>query len=130
MTADERMQYETDQLIEMLQEMIETGSIHTKLRINEKALEIMRERYDGALNGKRPTLEETAQNHNVTRERIRQIVKNSVGKIKMKAEVWFQLFRNKLAANRDFMENDILSGTLLRLLNFRNARVRGYIPLF
>ncbi len=110
MTADERMQYETDQLIEMLQEMIETGSIHTKLRINEKALEIMRERYDGALNGKRPTLEETAQNHNVTRERIRQIVKNSVGKIKMKAEVWFQLFRNKLAANRDFMENDILSG--------------------
>ncbi|PFE28580.1 hypothetical protein CN279_05045 [Bacillus anthracis] len=110
MTADERVQYETDQLKEMLQEMIETGSIHTKLKINEKALAIMRERYEGTLNGKRPTLEETAQNHDVTRERIRQIVKNSVGKIKMKAEVWFQLFRNKLAANRDFMENDILSG--------------------
>lgn len=110
MTADERIQYETDQLKEMLQEMIETGSIHTKLRINEKALEIMRERYEGTLNGKRPTLEETAQNHDVTRERIRQIVKKSVGKIKMKAEVWFQLFQNKLAANRDFMENDILSG--------------------
>ncbi|WP_144613186.1 sigma factor-like helix-turn-helix DNA-binding protein [Bacillus cereus] len=109
MTADERMQYETDQLIEMLQEMIETGSIHTKLKINEKALAIMRERYEGTLNGKRPTLEETAQNHDVTRERIRQIVKNSVGKIKMKAEVWFQLFRNKLEANRNFMENDIFT---------------------
>lgn len=107
MTPEERMQYETDQLIEMLQEMIETGSIHTKLKINEKALAIMRERYEGTLNGKRPTLEETAQNHDVTRERIRQIVKNSVGKIKMKAEVWFQLFRNKLEANRNFMENDI-----------------------
>ncbi|HFF3741981.1 hypothetical protein OCE54_17630 [Bacillus cereus] len=107
MTADERVQYETDQLKEMLQEMIETGSIHTKLKINEKALAIMRERYEGTLNGKRPTLEETAQNHDVTRERIRQIVKNSVGKIKMKAEVWFQLFRNKLEANRNFMENDI-----------------------
>ncbi|WP_353803167.1 sigma factor-like helix-turn-helix DNA-binding protein, partial [Acinetobacter baumannii] len=67
----------------------------------------MRERYEGTVNGKRPTLEETAQNHDVTRERIRQIVKNSVGKIKMKAEVWFQLFRNKLEANRNFMENDI-----------------------
>ncbi|MDW3037983.1 sigma factor-like helix-turn-helix DNA-binding protein [Bacillus pacificus] len=109
MTADERVQYETDQLKEMLQEMIETGSIHTKLKINEKALAIMRERYEGALNGKRPTLEETAQNHDVTRERIRQIVKNSVGKIKMKAEVWFQLFRNKLEANRNFMENDIFT---------------------
>ncbi|HHK5614731.1 TPA: sigma factor-like helix-turn-helix DNA-binding protein [Bacillus paranthracis] len=109
MTADERVQYETDQLIEMLQEMIETGSIHTKLKINEKALAIMRERYEGTLNGKRPTLEETAQNHDVTRERIRQIVKNSVGKIKMKAEVWFQLFRNKLEANRNFMENDIFT---------------------
>lgn len=109
MTADERVQYETDQLKEMLQEMIETGSIHTKLKINEKALAIMRERYEGTLNGKRPTLEETAQNHDVTRERIRQIVKNSVGKIKMKAEVWFQLFRNKLEANRNFMENDIFT---------------------
>ncbi|PGS96650.1 hypothetical protein COC98_16655 [Bacillus anthracis] len=109
MTADERVQYETDQLIEMLQEMIETGSIHTKLKINEKALAIMHERYEGTLNGKRPTLEETAQNHDVTRERIRQIVKNSVGKIKMKAEVWFQLFRNKLEANRNFMENDIFT---------------------
>lgn len=107
MTPEERVQYETDQLKEMLQEMIETGSIHTKLKINEKALAIMRERYEGTLNGKRPTLEETAQNHDVTRERIRQIVKNSVGKIKMKAEVWFQLFRNKLEANRNFMENDI-----------------------
>lgn len=110
MTADERMQYETDQLKEMLQEMIETGSIHTKLRINEKALEIMRERYDGALNGKRPTLEETAQNHDVTRERIRQIVKKTVERIKTKAEVWFQLFQNKLATSKNFMENDILSG--------------------
>lgn len=109
MTADERVQYETDQLKEMLQEMIETGSIHTKLKINDKALAIMRERYEGTLNGKRPTLEETAQNHDVTRERIRQIVKNSVGKIKMKAEVWFQLFRNKLEANRNFMENDIFT---------------------
>ncbi|MCU5606124.1 hypothetical protein OCB03_23650 [Bacillus cereus] len=109
MTVDERVQYETDQLIEMLQEMIETGSIHTKLKINEKALAIMRERYEGTLNGKRPTLEETAQNHDVTRERIRQIVKNSVGKIKMKTEVWFQLFRNKLEANRNFMENDIFT---------------------
>ncbi|MDA1839633.1 sigma factor-like helix-turn-helix DNA-binding protein [Bacillus cereus group sp. BY17LC] len=109
MTADERVQYETDQLKEMLREMIETGSIHTKLKINEKALAIMRERYEGTLNGKRPTLEETAQNHDVTRERIRQIVKNSVGKIKMKAEVWFQLFRNKLEANRNFMENDIFT---------------------
>ena len=108
MTAEERMQYETDQLKEMLQEMIETGSIHTKLKINEKALEILRERYEGTLNGKRPTLEETAQNHDVTRERIRQIVKNSVGKIRMKAEVWFQLFRNKLEASRNFMGNDIL----------------------
>ncbi|HDR6309430.1 TPA: hypothetical protein QCU60_001251 [Bacillus cereus] len=106
MTLEERMQYETDQLKEMLQEMIETGSIHTKLKINEKALAIMRERYEGTLNGKRPTLEESAQNHDVTRERIRQIVKNSVGKIKMKAEVWFQLFRKKLEANRNFMEND------------------------
>ncbi|MDF0738561.1 sigma factor-like helix-turn-helix DNA-binding protein [Bacillus pacificus] len=109
MTPEERVQYETDQLKEMLQEMIETGSIHTKLKINEKALAIMRERYEGTLNGKRPTLEETAQNHDVTRERIRQIVKNSVGKIKVKAEVWFQLFRNKLEANRNFMENDIFT---------------------
>ncbi|MEK5248995.1 hypothetical protein MKX66_15215 [Bacillus sp. FSL R9-9530] len=109
MTADERVQYETDQLKEMLQEMVETGSVHTKLKINEKALAIMRERYEGTLNGKRPTLEESAQNHDVTRERIRQIVKNSVGKIKMKAEVWFQLFRNKLEANRNFMENDIFT---------------------
>ncbi|MGE6365799.1 sigma factor-like helix-turn-helix DNA-binding protein [Bacillus paramycoides] len=109
MTAEERMQYETDQLKEMLQEMIETGSIHTKLKINEKALEIMRERYEGTLNGKRPTLEETAQNHGVTRERIRQIVKKTVGKIRMKAEVWFQLFRDKLEANRNFMENEMFS---------------------
>ncbi|MGX5497608.1 sigma factor-like helix-turn-helix DNA-binding protein [Bacillus wiedmannii] len=110
MTPEERVQYETDQLKEMLQEMIETGSIHTKLKINEKALAIMRERYEGALNGKRPTLEETAQNHDVTRERIRQIVKNSVGRIRMKAEVWFQLFQNKLEASKNFMGNDILSG--------------------
>lgn len=110
MTPEERVQYETDQLKEMLQEMIETGSIHTKLKINEKALAIMRERYEGTLNGKRPTLEETAQNHDVTRERIRQIVKNSVGRIRMKAEVWFQLFQNKLESSRNFMGNDILSG--------------------
>ncbi|HDR4726448.1 hypothetical protein J0835_04855 [Bacillus cereus group sp. Sample62] len=110
MTPEERVQYETDQLKEMLQEMIETGSIHTKLKINEKALAIMRERYEGTLNGKRPTLEETAQNHDVTRERIRQIVKNSVGRIRMKAEVWFQLFQNRLEASRNFMGNDILSG--------------------
>ncbi|QWH59498.1 hypothetical protein EXW39_04685 [Bacillus mycoides] len=110
MTPEERVQYETDQLKEMLQEMIETGSIHTKLKINEKALAIMRERYEGTLNGKCPTLEETAQNHDVTRERIRQIVKKSVGRIRMKAEVWFQLFQNKLEASRNFMGNDILSG--------------------
>ncbi|HHP5616466.1 sigma factor-like helix-turn-helix DNA-binding protein [Bacillus cereus] len=109
MTADERMQYETDQLKEMLQDMLENGSIHTKLKISEKALDIMRERYEGTLNGKRPTLEETAQNHDVTRERIRQIVKKSVGRIRVKAEVWFQLFRDKLEANRNFMENKMLS---------------------
>ncbi|WOA64420.1 sigma factor-like helix-turn-helix DNA-binding protein [Bacillus mycoides] len=109
MTPEERVQYETDQLKDMLQEMIETGSIHTKLKINEKALAIMRERYEGTLNGKRPTLEETAQNHDVTRERIRQIVKNSVGRIRIKAEVWFQLFQNKLEASRNFMGNEILS---------------------
>ncbi|MGG1140075.1 sigma factor-like helix-turn-helix DNA-binding protein [Bacillus mycoides] len=109
MTVEERMQYETDQLKEMMQDMLETGSIHTKLKINEKALGIMRERYEGTLHGKRPTLEETAQNHDVTRERIRQIVKKSVGKIRMKAEVWFQLFQNKLEANRNFMENEMFS---------------------
>ncbi|PFJ17075.1 hypothetical protein COD67_17040 [Bacillus cereus] len=109
MTVEERMQYETDQLKEMLQDMLETGSIHTKLKINEKALEIMRERYEGTLNGKRPTLEETAKNHDVTRERIRQIVKKSVGRIRAKAEVWFRLFRDKLEANRNFMENKMFS---------------------
>ncbi|PER25013.1 sigma factor-like helix-turn-helix DNA-binding protein [Bacillus cereus] len=117
MTADERVQYETDQLKEMLQHMLETGSIHTKLRINEKALEIMSERYEGTLNGKRPTLEETAQNHEVTRERIRQIVKKTVGKIRTKAGVWFQLFQNKLEANKNFMENEIFSeGTFCEYL--------------
>ncbi|OZI12965.1 hypothetical protein CEW92_03695 [Bacillaceae bacterium SAS-127] len=109
MTEEERMAYELQSLQESLQVMLDTGAIHKQLKINEKALSILRERYEGTLKGKRPTLEESAQNHDVTRERIRQIVKNSAEKIRLKASVWLEMLQKRLECNDKVIENNMLT---------------------
>ncbi|HDX9578398.1 TPA: hypothetical protein ROX88_001929 [Bacillus pseudomycoides] len=109
MTEEEKMHYELQKLKGFLQNLLDTDDMQRQLKINEKSLSILQERYEGTMKGKRPTLEETAQNYDVTRERVRQIVKGAVGKIKLKAAGWLESFQVLLASKQGFMENHILT---------------------
>ncbi|MDH2879775.1 sigma factor-like helix-turn-helix DNA-binding protein [Bacillus cytotoxicus] len=108
MTEEEKLNYELQNLKELMQSLLDTDGMQSQLKISEKALSILRDRYEGTMKGKRPTLEEAAQSYGMTRERVRQIVKGAVGKIKLKAAGWLERFQAFLASHNNFVRNNIL----------------------
>jgi RNA polymerase primary sigma factor len=78
-TADPELSAIAKERVEMVNRLLNL--------VSERDAEVVRRRL-GWIDGKPQTLEEIGQDFNVTRERIRQIVNNSIASIKANLEVW------------------------------------------
>ncbi|MBM7703544.1 sigma factor-like helix-turn-helix DNA-binding protein [Metabacillus iocasae] len=108
MNEEELFHYEFTRFANQLANAEKNHAFYDMFRLDDRSIMILRQRYEGWLQGNRPTLEDLGQVHGVTRERIRQIIKKASIKLSQIGRRWFERLEKALQEHEGVLVNTFL----------------------
>jgi Domain of unknown function (DUF4145)/Sigma-70, region 4 len=107
MTKEEQITYFFSEFQSRIEKVLQNPEMRKEYKLNERAIELFQLKHQELLNGKYLTLEELGNRYDVSRERIRQILKTFLTRIFPLGREWIELL-NELVKEHKVIYNTII----------------------
>ncbi|MDX8047291.1 sigma factor-like helix-turn-helix DNA-binding protein [Gracilibacillus sp. S3-1-1] len=118
MTEEEKCVFFFNQFVERIETIISDDEQKKLHKIQDRWIDIITKRYEESLKGSHLTLEELGQTYNLTRERVRQIIRKMLERLSHSGADWIKIIteqvnRTKVIKN-DYLDSNIFSHYIIK----------------